>query len=237
MLNPPDDPFGACQTEQASKWQQYAGTDLPSSTDLFPIFYRYARKDARILDVGCGYGKTVLRLFGEGFAGIHGIDVNTSGIQVARETARQLGYHALVAQLQVANALSIPYPDAYFDSIITQAFWTSILPHERAAVCQEITRLLKEGGMFYIAAWAQNWDLPIYRERYLDGMNKGLGEGAFEVKDPQTGAVKYIAYHYTDEQINDLCSQAGFTLQDYQYVKATTQTGSLIGCHVAMYRK
>lgn len=91
--------------------------------------------------------------------------------------------------------------------------------------------------MFYIAAWAQNWDLPIYRERYLDGMNKGLGEGAFEVKDPQTGAVKYIAYHYTDEQINDLCSQAGFTLQDYQYVKATTQTGSLIGCHVAMYRK
>ena len=54
------------------------------------------------------------------------------------------------------------------------------MPEERAAIINEIGRLLKTGGYYYIAQFAQTWSSPVYKKRYEDGIRKGYERGTFE---------------------------------------------------------
>ena len=105
--------------------------------------------EGKILDVGCGFGGTLLTL-AENFpdAQCVGIDMSDPLLELARQAAEAQGLEQRVV-FEKADGQEIPYPDDSFDVVIS----TNVLHHvaDPLAMLNEIERVLAPGGMLYIA--------------------------------------------------------------------------------------
>jgi tellurite methyltransferase len=104
------------------------------------------RQVQQVLDLGCGAGRHVLYLSRQGFE-VHGLDISSAGVERCR---KELEQHGLQATVQVADMLNIPYPDGYFDWVLS----VQVIYHTTAATLQQaiqhVRRKLKPGGFFYV---------------------------------------------------------------------------------------
>ncbi|MFV1974767.1 MAG: class I SAM-dependent methyltransferase [Candidatus Scalindua sp.] len=83
------------------------------------------------LELGCGEGRLINLL-----PNIYGVDYSTLGMQKNHDNNKWL---------VCANAAQLPYPDNYFDYIVTNSLHH--MPYKR--VLQEVHRVLKRDGKFY----------------------------------------------------------------------------------------
>ncbi len=101
---------------------------------------RPARKEARILDVGCGVGQVVERLSGEGFD-VYGVDVSESNIDRAQKKC---------PGCQLYDGQKLPFPDRHFGSV--GAF--NVLEHveKPEAFLRELVRVADVGGKIVVSS-------------------------------------------------------------------------------------
>lgn len=125
-------------------------------------------KEGDILDVGCGFGGTLLYLAGE-LPGIHGvgIDLSEALLDMARQSAVDQGVAQRV-RFEKADAQAIPYPDDHFDVVIS----TNVVHHvtDPRAMLQEIDRVLAEDGMLYIADIRRSWLAGLFDRAFRETM-------------------------------------------------------------------
>lgn len=113
-----------------------------------------------LLDIGCGTGNYSLPLAKRGLK-VTGVDVSTSMLDVARLKAAQ---DRLDVKFFQANACCLPFPDNYFDHVISVSA-LEFVP-DLAQALQEAMRVLKPGGRLVVgligkdSAWGQ-----YYREK------------------------------------------------------------------------
>lgn len=127
-------------------------------------------KQAVVLDVGCGGGKTVKRLTNIATAGkVYGTDVSNAAVLASRKVNKELieEGHAEVREASVSN---LPFPDNAFD-IIT-AFETYYFWPDLNSDIKEIYRVLKPGG-----------ELMIIGEAYPGEKDKKKNKLLFERED------------------------------------------------------
>ncbi len=97
---------------------------------------------SRVLDLGFGAGRHVVYLAREGFQ-VCGTDVSPRGLALTHEWLRREG---LEADLKISDMTAIPYPDEYFDGLIsTYVIHHNTLDNIRRCVA-EIYRVLAPGG-------------------------------------------------------------------------------------------
>jgi SAM-dependent methyltransferase len=153
------------------------------------------RQVQKVLDLGCGPGRHVLYLSRQGFE-VHGLDISSAGVERCRKGLEQ---HGLQATVQVADMLSIPYPDASFDWVLS----VQVIYHTTAATLkqaiQHVRSKLRPGGFFYVT-------FPP-----LDNIDPDSGQ---EI-EPRTYLKEEdgepLLHHYvTPEEIGEL--MAGFTM-------------------------
>lgn len=106
-------------------------------------------REATILDVGCGAGFLSNELAKEGYV-ITGLDQSDESLRVARR-------HDMTKSVQYinGNAYSLPFMDDHFDIVISVDFLEHIENPQR--VIQEISRVLKPGGLFFYHTFNRNW--------------------------------------------------------------------------------
>ena len=158
--------------DNCRNWNKFVGDKIPSSLEIHPIIYKFIQRDWKIIDIGCGFGKTIFNLYKKGYVDIYGVDINKSGIKFANLTSKQLKLDPK-PKFKIANALYLPYRDSMFDCVITQAFWTAIVTmKERLQIIKEISRVIKKNGILYIADFEQTWRLPIYKNYIKRALRK-----------------------------------------------------------------
>ena len=105
------------------------------------------RSGMRVLDVACGSGNLAIPAARLG-AETYGVDIAPNLVQQARERAAAEG---LKAKFDEGDAEQLPYPDAYFDVVMTM-FGAMFAPRPDV-VAAELARVCKPGGTIAMANW------------------------------------------------------------------------------------
>jgi ubiquinone/menaquinone biosynthesis C-methylase UbiE len=105
-------------------------------------------KNATILDVGCGGGRTVYKLAGIASQGkVYGIDYSEECVAASRRTNERLVQAGRV-EIRSSSVSALPFPDNTFDlvtAVETHFFWPDLVADMR-----EVLRALKPGGKLMI---------------------------------------------------------------------------------------
>ena len=168
-------------------------------------------KDARILDFGCGYGRTAAQLGGAGWRGVVGVDFSAGMIARGRREHPTL-------DLRHAESLPLAEPDSAFDAAILFAVLTTIPDDtEQRAVMAELRRLIRPGGLLYVSDYLLQTDAR-YLARYAAGEAR---HGVYGVWDRGDGGV---FRHHTGEGLDALLE--GFDRIAERQVETATLSGA-----------
>lgn len=102
----------------------------------------------RILDLGCGTGRHVVYFAKQGFE-VYGLDASPEGIRLTQAWLDEVGERAVLCQQDMREPL--PYPDQFFDALISIQVIHHAKLAEIKAVIQEVFRILKPGGFLFIS--------------------------------------------------------------------------------------
>jgi len=151
-------------------------------------FKRHTPRERSILDVGCGYGRTLDKLHENGFNNLTGVDFSGKMIK------RGLKLHPYLNLLKNKGD-DLPFSDKSFDAALLIGVLTSNIHNRKQEnIISEITRVLKDKGILYISDFLLNHD-ERNLQRYRKYENKYGIYGVFEL---QEGAV---LRHHTLEHI------------------------------------
>jgi SAM-dependent methyltransferase len=146
-------------------------------------------RNATILDVGCGGGRTVQKLAELAPGGkVVGLDYSAASVAVSRDT----NANAIAAgrvRIEAGSVAALPFPDCTFDvvtAVETHYYWPDL-----PASVREILRVLKPGGTFALVAETYRGG-PL---RFVYGMVMPLLRAAL----------------LSEAEHRDLLTQAGFT--------------------------
>lgn len=101
----------------------------------------------RILDVGCAWGYSAMRM---SFLGVeaYGVDIDKDALDFGRVVAK---YNRHEVKLKYANAKSLPFSDNFFDDIICVESLEHIPLEDRLKALGEMKRTLKKGGKIILS--------------------------------------------------------------------------------------
>lgn len=197
--------------KQEEYWNSVSEKKEFTTPFLAEKFSNYVKKDGIILDVGCGYGRTLDELYHNGYRNLIGVDFSKGMIERGR---RQFPY----LDLRVKEDAPIALPDASVDAVILFSVLTCIWANEeQKELLAEIKRILKPQGILYVNDFLLNTD-----ERNLlryEKYQKTYGVyGVFELPE---GA---ICRHHDETWIRQLLE--GFSEREYALLTKTTMNGN-----------
>lgn len=160
---------------------------------LREVFAGRDQRRLRLLDVGCGTGRfldSVKQVWPR--LPVLGLDLSEAYLSEAK---RHLSRRSWV-EFIVANAESIPVPDASQDAVTSTFLFHELPPKVRRIVFSEFARVLKPGGRLILLDSLQSGDVPAY-----DGMLELF---------PQNFHEPYFA-SYMKEDFAEIAGSCGLT--------------------------
>ena len=193
---------------------------------------------AKILEVGCGTGRILLRLALKGYR-VTGIDISPLFIEKAREKARKLGVNASLI-VGDARRLEEVLEDRGFDAVLF--YWTSILGYydeeTDASILRQCANITRDNGKLFILRQAvrdttsllvgllggrlcyisEKNDLLVIEEHSFDPttsrtISKWTYYRRINGKLERIGKIEYNLRLYSPHEIIGLASRAGWSLE------------------------
>jgi len=134
-------------------------------------------KKIRVLDMGCGYGGLLRRLWEAGMlTAATGVDIASQMCQHAREMNEEIGC-ANAITIQEESFLETSVTSQSVDLVVSMEALLHVGPEGQPKAVQEAARVLKPGGWIIFTDIMQQEDVdkeemqPIYNRLYLSGMN------------------------------------------------------------------
>lgn len=135
-------------------WPEIDNPEEWKFTTPIPDLKRWTsiHKDSLILDVGCGYGRTLKCLSDEGFNNLYGIDVSPRFIELAKQQCPK-------AHLCVGDCISMDsYFCSRFDVILVMGVIEYILTDQQQTefFCK-IKHMLSPNGLVVVETFTMDW--------------------------------------------------------------------------------
>ncbi|MDL2236952.1 class I SAM-dependent methyltransferase [Christensenellaceae bacterium OttesenSCG-928-K19] len=108
---------------------------------LHTILSEHLPQEARILDVGCGYGATLAYLQEHSRFCLYGIEPDAEACRVAQEGCAQAG-------IECAAAEQMPFGEDAFDALLLECVFS--LLHAPGIPLEQIKRTLRPGGLLLL---------------------------------------------------------------------------------------
>jgi SAM-dependent methyltransferase len=196
---------------QVRYWDRVAGEKRFSHPLRIAWLTRHAVPRARILDFGCGHGRTLAELLRGGYKNIIGIDFSFRMLKCCRS---QLADVWLVQN----DGQTIPLQKHSVDLVLLFAVLTCIpLDEEQRDLLREISRVLRPGGLLYISDLLLNRDL-----RNLERYDRYAGEyGTYGIFELTEGVV---VRHHRKEWIEELTGS--FDHLEFEPFEVRTMNGN-----------
>jgi|SRR6185295_3122426 len=175
---------------QRSYWDRVATEKRFSHPLRLDWLEKYANRQARILDYGCGYGRTLAELSRAGFANLAGVDFSAQMLTRAKSEVPD-------APLGRNDGRNLSFRDDCFDVVLLFAVLTCIPDDsEQKALLAEALRVIRPGGIVYLSDLLVNDDTR-NRERY-EQYAEALGcYGVFQL--PEGVVVRHHQREWIDE--------------------------------------
>lgn len=197
--------------EQKEYWNQVSATKQFTTPFHADKFEKYVGKNSAILDVGCGYGRTLDELYHNGYQNLIGIDFSSGMIKRGKEQYPYLDLRV------TTESGKIDLPDNSIDAVILFAVLTCIQTNgEQEQLLSEIKRVLKPDGILYVNDFLLNSD-ERNLSRYEKFKNTYGVYGVFELPEG------IICRHHDEVWIKQLLSN--FSELEYSRLTFTTMNG------------
>lgn len=151
--------------DQKEYWDNSTGKIFTSTLHLDKLS-QYLKKNDCILDVGCGYGRTLYELYEAGYKKLKGVDFSSKMIEKGRQLYPFLN-------LSVKKDKNLEFDNCSFDAVTLSAVLTCIVDNsEQEYLISEILRILKPDGIFYVTDFLINDDernlarYEVYESKY-----------------------------------------------------------------------
>ncbi len=160
--------------------------------------------ESRVLEVGCGTGRTATALVGYLKPGnFVGFDIDKPQIDAARACSHLSGFEFFWADATngmyyaegrtSAADYRFPLDDASFDLVFLASVYTHLLEDDAENYAREIMRVLKPGGVAFVSAFLRDWTEPTQPHSFSSRV------GSAYVEYPETPE-KIVAYDLSTMQ-------------------------------------
>ena len=209
-------------TKQTLDQYSTAVTDIGLWESEKVFFKKYLPPAGKILDIGCGAGRTTFGLYKIGYKNIIGLDLCPDMINEAKGYCEKSN---LDISFLVGDACSLSFDDRSFDGCLFSFNGIMQIPqfNTRVQAMSEICRVLKPGGVFIFTThdrdmlpeWKWFWDEEV--SRWENGLQDirlhEFGDRIIEDGD------RTIYLHFpTREEVIESISKSGLELIEDQWL-------------------
>ena len=135
---------------QINYWDRVGSTKLFSHPVNLSRLAELIDLESRILDFGCGYGRTLGVLYNQGYRNLVGVDPAPRMVAAARQRFPQLTFLTI-------DSPHLPFAEESMDVVLSFAVLTCVPSDDgQRQIMREIGRVLRPGGLLYISdLWLQ----------------------------------------------------------------------------------
>jgi SAM-dependent methyltransferase len=196
---------------QVNYWDSVASQKTFSHPLQVEWLRKHSSEQARILDYGCGYGRTLAELSVNSFANLVGTDFSERMLLRARAEAPH-------ASLIRNEGKVFPFANASFDVVLLFAVLTCIpADNDQQQLIAEVLRVLRPNGLLYISDLLLNDD-ERNRQRYEQYADNNRSYGVFELPEG------VVVRHHRREWIEGLTKE--FRPLERESFTVTTMNGN-----------
>ena len=209
-------------SSQISYWDRVAHEKRFSHPLRLDWLEKYSDKQERILDYGCGYGRTLAELSDAGYENLFGMDFSEAMLGRCRKEVSQF-------RLIRNDGKGLPLKPNSLDAVLLFAVLTCIPDsNEQRILLTAVEQALRPGGLIYLSDLLLNDDAR-NRERYQRFHEVYKCYGVFEL--PEGVAVR----HHHKEWIEELTRS--FRQLEYEPFKVITMNGNTSAAFQYLGRK
>ena len=207
---------------QINYWDRVANEKRFSHPLRLDWLARHSKQQSRILDYGCGYGRTLAELSTAGFQDVIGADFSEAMLARARVAVPQ-------TSLVRNDGHSLPFQNDCFDAALLFAVLTCI-PDDNAQrrLLAEVKRVLRHGGLLYVSDLLVNNDQR-NRQRYEQYAEAYDCYGVCELPEG------VVVRHHEREWIEEIVSP--FEQLEFEPFTVTTMNGNASAAFQYLGRK
>jgi cyclopropane fatty-acyl-phospholipid synthase-like methyltransferase len=153
--------------------------------------------NARVLDVGCGVGGTVVRYHQRWNARATGITNNALGVERAKQNAREKGVEGQVEFVQ-ADGLDNGLPSGTFDAVVM--IEAAYMIPDKHQLFSENLRVLKPNGVMIVCDNMQGRRMSfteiVRYHRAIRALKNTFGEGRYETAETHVSVAREVGFRW-----------------------------------------